>query len=769
MKYRFIWLAALLALTSSPAFADTSLPSLTDNSDPALQYMSQLFGSLFDSAGGGGGSSSTALSTYAGMLNTVVLAVAFLFFNYQLVVGTMQTAHDGEVLGKAWSSLWVPIRFLAAGLFMVPVGDYCAIQTMTASLVQASVNIAGWTYGQVMEQMVSGGVPLTAQLTPTYENLAGDVWQMAICRHTANLIAAEESGQSWPSDAALSPISRQTTDQQTFSWLPGAVSNKSGFSVASCGSLVLNFSKSQTYSDIRNAQITGLENLIVALDPLAQKVVAGARDGASSSDQAAIPTPGQIHTAVLAANRALANANTAAVARLNGNSAAAAKTVAAMKAGGWLWAGTWFNRIADMNGDYNGALNSLPVYLSSDSNPFRSTDGHAEIALKTRKVATALWEKQDTTALASWRPPPGTLYAAAPSAPVPGASQGDMSSKMGHLTGVIHEAFAKITTTINDALAGVWITKVVPNSVAADPLSALTSLGHSLVMLTSGVAISLGVTSALMSSTILGTGLGVTAFWATAGGNLINTLIMGLWAAGAFLAYVLPMMPYFIWMASVVGYFTLVVEAVIAGPLWAFAHLKAGGEGIHGQAGQGYMITLNLTLRPVLMIGGLISAATLMGVIVELVLSTFGAAASDSTTGSLSALTAASAVVTPIGAGIDIVTGIMFRIGLFVVVLAVVTERCFSLIYKMPDSVIRWIDGQGEQLGEDHTSQNIRAMALAIKQHGGGPRGGSARGQDESRRDPRQQTGQQSAMPQGQSGPAPVPNSEEPRTDFQST
>ncbi|HBT4279727.1 TPA: hypothetical protein MBN48_005259, partial [Klebsiella pneumoniae] len=39
---------------------------------------------------------------------------------YVLIAGTMVTAHDGEMLGKKWSSMWLPIRTALGTAFLLP-------------------------------------------------------------------------------------------------------------------------------------------------------------------------------------------------------------------------------------------------------------------------------------------------------------------------------------------------------------------------------------------------------------------------------------------------------------------------------------------------------------------------------------------------------------------------------------------------------------------------------------------------------------------------
>ncbi|MFS8295810.1 hypothetical protein RPF65_24520, partial [Enterobacter hormaechei subsp. steigerwaltii] len=49
-------------------------------------------------------------SPISGVFLAGILAFGGVLAGYTMLAGTLQTAHDGEMLGKKWSSLWIPIR-----------------------------------------------------------------------------------------------------------------------------------------------------------------------------------------------------------------------------------------------------------------------------------------------------------------------------------------------------------------------------------------------------------------------------------------------------------------------------------------------------------------------------------------------------------------------------------------------------------------------------------------------------------------------------------
>jgi hypothetical protein len=125
----------------------------------------------------------------------------------------------------------------------------------------------------------------------------------------------------------------------------------------------------------------------------------------------------------------------------------------------------------------------------------------------------------------------------------------------------------------------------------------------------------------LLASATTSTGAAIWEFFtgnwggaaATIGGHAIMSFfgapifaaLLALLIPGIVIAYVLPMIPYVIWMAGVAGWIILVCEAMVAVPLWMLAHMTVGGDGLHGRAIEGWSLLFNVVFRPTLMVIGL--------------------------------------------------------------------------------------------------------------------------------------------------------------------
>lgn len=77
------------------------------------------------------------------------------------------------------------------------------------------------------------------------------------------------------------------------------------------------------------------------------------------------------------------------------------------------------------------------------------------------------------------------------------------------------------------------------------------------------------------------------------------------------LAYLLPNLPFLMWIGIVLGWIIMCIEVVLARLLWVSYALTSKWHDLTGRGGNGYMLLLGLLLRPALTIFGLIAALTL--------------------------------------------------------------------------------------------------------------------------------------------------------------
>lgn len=251
-----------------------------------------------------------------------------------------------------------------------------------------------------------------------------------------------------------------------------------------------------------------------------------------------------------------------------------------------------------------------------------------------------------------------------------------------------------IITASELALAGYIYTKSINDGVqkASDGASNQPIVGAA-AAIASGAA---GVTGSVISSM----------------GFLLMFLLVPIFMLAMTLAFYLPSVPFILWTMALVGWLMLVIESLIAAPLWAAAHAIPEGEGMSGQHGkQGYMLFLNVLMRPPLMVFGFFISVVLMQAIGNFIGNSFGTFAAgmnaNFTQGPIAFFT------------------MMFMIG---GIMVVAIHKVFGLVTWLPDNVMRWVGQQVQNLGEGNDEQRTRTIFAGAATSGGSAASQSAAG-----------------------------------------
>ena len=184
-----------------------------------------------------------------------------------------------------------------------------------------------------------------------------------------------------------------------------------------------------------------------------------------------------------------------------------------------------------------------------------------------------------------------------------GASGIDQVARSMHLTDYV----LQLMTAMIEPSGSYW----------TNPFASLMSLGNTMII----TALTALGAAGLLSSTTGTAGMAVFNLLSGNPGAAAATVVahnfasflatpimmgcMSLLIPGLTIAFVLPMIPWVMWIAGVGGWLILVCEAVLAVPLWMLAHMTTQGEGLHGRAQEGYSLLFNVMFRPTLMLFGL--------------------------------------------------------------------------------------------------------------------------------------------------------------------
>ena len=152
-KRYWIWLTAALMLgISGIAFADS--PFDAPSGDQSVARLVSPFA---------GGNAAGQIATLFGGLNAAILLVGGLVAAYGIVSGIAQTAHDGELLGRRFSSLWVPIRVAIGLAAIVPLGNgLCGAQMVVNEVARMGIGVGA----NIWSQYVGNAAPDDGDAAP---------------------------------------------------------------------------------------------------------------------------------------------------------------------------------------------------------------------------------------------------------------------------------------------------------------------------------------------------------------------------------------------------------------------------------------------------------------------------------------------------------------------------------------------------------------------------------------------------------------------------
>lgn len=161
------WLNFIL-LAFLPVFAYAADGSLSF-APPATDYSVIFLGNLFGVVDGVlRGSGSQIMGVMFGVFNSAVLALGGIIIMYTLMVSTMNTAHEGQMLGQKWSSIWIPVRSTLGLALLIPkASGYCLMQIFVMWVVVQGVGAADKIWEAALSYLNRGGVIIKAQADPT--------------------------------------------------------------------------------------------------------------------------------------------------------------------------------------------------------------------------------------------------------------------------------------------------------------------------------------------------------------------------------------------------------------------------------------------------------------------------------------------------------------------------------------------------------------------------------------------------------------------------
>ncbi len=358
----------------------------------------------------------------------------------------------------------------------------------------------------------------------------------------------------------------------------------------------------------------------------------------------------------------------------------------------WAGAGIWYNQVARLNGIMMAAANSLPAvrkypewmeYVSSQRAMHKqSSTGPERFKPELVNGKTIKFDPDKGRLMAE------TMYKAQRS-----------------WDGSYTNAPSGGANPFLDAIYAIFGTQglyELSKNVNTHPLAGLVVMGKNLMdaaIRNLGAATAAGVAGGLANFFKEIEPLGKVLSTASSAALQVALLAMTI---GFMLFYVLPFMPFLYFFFAVGSWVKGIFEAMVGVPLWALAHLRIDDEGgMSGEAAKGgYFMILEIFLRPILIIFGLLASITIFSAQVMVLNEIWNLVVSNIT--GYNATTAKTLAAGDLGS-LTYLRGLadrFFYTIMYAIVVYMLGMSSFKLIDGLPNQILRWINEDGGAFGD---------------------------------------------------------------------
>lgn len=646
--------------------------------------------------------------------NTGILVVGLIILLYFVVTIVAETAVTGTPFGKRFNRLWFPLRLIFAVALLVPMlNGFNLAQVMTLRVAKWGSSLAtnGWNqYSAVLAGTSLLGDPNTLVATPNSPEVNSLLEFMFVARACmrAELTMHDKDVRPYLVKDATAPLEfMPTTFANALAYFensdflirfgeidPNVTANgaaganpdfyvkEKGYVKPTCGQVVFNIQDIEEPGGltIQEAYYQLVKDLWTdALnDFYANNIVLRTLPDAGKNPFATVPDRGYVDLTLAFFQGEVDNAINAGVASAITNS----KWFTTYNLYGWGGAAIWYNKVAQLNGSIYSSAFSLPkanlypeimelikkqrgqydhlVSPTTQYAPYLSDEDQIEFRKGSEEyIAIALYQAQRT-----WLDPTDQE--------------------------VEDNPFLD-TVSLIFGLDGLFSMSDNPN---IHPLAQLVGVGRSLMEHTVN-ALALGTGSAVASRIFDKSGLGTVS--KLAADTFFQVAMIG-GILGFILFYVIPFMPFIYFFFALGGWIKCIFEAVVAMPLFALAHVRIDGEGLPGPvAMNGYFLLLEILIRPILIVFGLIAAIMIYAAQVRvlheiwpLIVSNLAGFDKDSMpaagTGSIEYLRNE--------------VDMLFHTVLYAIIVYMLGVANFKLVDLIPNFILRWMNAGVSTFGE---------------------------------------------------------------------
>ncbi len=519
------------------------------------------------------------------IFSTTLALIGGLILAYHVIAGIVSTAYEGKVLGDKWHQIWAPMRVVLGFALLIP-SQSNGLSTVD-KLPQISLHM-GNNFGNAI---ANAGVEYrlsakntVAPISVAGRDLAQQIAKSEICSFTFHQAWERYNiGTPPPALPAVTPTPITSPAKKAWLWgedTPASITGWMWDYGAGCGTISFSAPKTTEFGDFgaaRNAEVGKMIQAIRDMDITAGIKRAYARKStnfkADAVDYARIQAylkSGFVRADLLNSLNSLGEQYNAAIAKkateisTTMNQAAKAEIREGIKTYGWFILGSMSRTLARVHEVAYGFAGERPNYLQPDSKAWGALKDEVEALL-------AVYNTQldyESHGLAKF-----------------GEALRNADKEAGILADIVNEFTVPLSEYLT-AYKG-W---------RDDPTGDMANLGNALLIAAESAfyaaIIAIGLASAF--SAVTQSAQKIVDFVMLPGSYLIGGMALG----GGALALVLPNIPYifFVFTAVVIAMETMAF--VIAGKLWAFAHIRMdGSDFINQQQAIGYQLLFSNFLR----------------------------------------------------------------------------------------------------------------------------------------------------------------------------
>lgn len=648
---KLLWLALGLLF---PSFSVAAAPGFFQPpaTDKSLEYIQIALGFASDSVATI--SSNSLISALFYTFNHIIFVLGTIIIVYTTLVGTITTAQEGEFLGRQkWHPIVVPVR-AALGIFLLlpTLSGYNRIQLFVIWFVTQGVGAADTLWTQVIHYHEQ------------YGSLRTDTRQMTLLQtgpaihaiFSNNVCMLATNNNSHAMQMLGEPI-------QVYRWenrLEWGRLTQAGRERALCGSITLpSVPVPRLQENVEQALTSALLGAQVTLMAPAQQAL----DGSDSTSLGA--------SFFLSASHMLKMT----VKKLQPLLDSEEEVYQTAIENGWIHAGNYYFYLVQ-----NGTRSNVLLTFSShgpDSDQFNTllSAAVANTILGPSQQAAQDYILKTSLTLASTPPETDSSRSLKLSAFTQNGSW--LSYIFGpYMENIVKNISEKLTTGEDD------------------PILSMASFGSTLIV-TCEILFGLMLAALFAGSAASLLGYAAVGSAASLIGGFSSVIVMVIislfYVSGAILSLYVPLIPYLVFTFCSIGWLILVIESLLGASLIGLTFVIPSEDEI-GKAGHAIVILLGLFLRPALMIIGFIFSIQVLLIAIKMLNFGFWETLINHTGASQ-------------GLGIF---GMLAVIATYVGLATTIAHEAFSLIYVLPNKILRWIGSQGD--GDENATQQAKQL-----------------------------------------------------------